>query len=107
MRTILLLLALFVSSALALTNGTVAMTTGTAVRVSSTSQKCTGYLIQAASTNAAVIYFGPSTVTSSNGIKLVAGASISWFPSGTSFIYDMNQIYLLGTTGDSAVYSCQ
>lgn len=46
--------------------------------------------------NAAVVYVGASTVTSSNGYPIAAGVETDWIP-----VDNVNRFYYAGTSGDS------
>lgn len=59
----------------------------------------------APSGNAAVIRWGDSTVSSSRGSSIAAGAGQSIPSSGP--VYDLSTIYFLGTSGDKIQATCQ
>ncbi len=72
-------------------------TTGSAVQFAANTLTV-GVIVQALSTNAASIYIGGATVSSSNGMELQPGQATSVAVSNT------NTLYITGTNGDKACW---
>lgn len=77
-----------------------------AKQVSSTQIKATWVSIQAPSTNSGKIYFGGSTVSTSEGNYITAGGVNFFPPVSNSSFYDLRQIYFAcGNSADTITIS--
>lgn len=79
--------------------GVVAVTTaGTRKQISTDSKACYAIVLQANSSNTGKIYVGDSTVTSSNGIELSAGDSLTISPQsingGSDTEINLTDVYI-------------
>ncbi len=76
-------------------------------RISSTSLKTTIWFVQAPSANTGQVYIGFSSgVTTSTGIYLNAGDSLTNPPQGNAATHDLSQVYIACTqSADSITYS--
>jgi hypothetical protein len=117
MRTIAILI-LFTSAIFCGTNGGVSVpTANTAVRLSSTSLKCSALAVQAAPANTGKICVGltgavtctnSATPAATDGVLLNAGDSYAFMPSGSTFSYDLLNTWVVGTVNTQGVtYTCQ
>lgn len=59
------------------------------------------FTVQALSGNAASVFVGPSTVTTSTGLEIKAGGSIAWLPNGSFGMYNLSAFYIACTTSGS------
>lgn len=68
--------------------------------------KSISWTIQAPVGNTGTVYVGGSTVTTSSGVALVAGASATSLTQGNAFPYDLTQTFIACTaSGDSITFN--
>jgi|WetSurMetagenome_2_1015567.scaffolds.fasta_scaffold25395_2 hypothetical protein len=85
------------------TGGVVTCPTSGAKRLATTSTKATWWLAQALSTNTGSIYFGGSNVTTSTGVYVTKGDSLSAPPHGNAAVYDLNQVWFACTANTDSL----
>lgn len=106
---LLLLAALSYAALVPQTAAVVVTTAGTAVQLytGATPKQCVGVVIQAQPGNGGFIYTGGSGVTSSNGIRLSAGDTISWIAAGNAASYNLGSFWINSSVNSEGVtYTC-
>lgn len=77
--------------------------TGTAQAIASVNTPASWVTLQADESNASPVYHGPSSVTTSNGQSIASGGgggSPQYPPLGVNQPYNLQNIYVVGTSGD-------
>lgn len=89
-------------------NGSVTCPTSGAKQIASTGKAVTWLIVQSVSTNAGNIYFGGSAVSTSSGVYIIPGGSISFPTQGNTATYNLASIYFAcATNTDSLTYTYQ